>query len=224
MSSTSHAIPKGRDSKITPAQQARLDELQDENGQPRIYTYPVQGKTVVGQFRRYVTQEDAEQIGHALYEFLAMVCGFIAEYGLIAPDGNFRIKWAEPAKLIAELANGGRAQRDFQRVERVYSDGMTDVEVLDAIDALAAEHRDACAAGCEGREFHCDLNVAITLLEPHHFVLVPPGWRLVAADQAQPSAQPPGSLAEQLVQMAAAHGLALIAPATVEPGGQVRLL
>jgi hypothetical protein len=213
------------DSKITLVQQARLDELQDENGYPRIYTYPVQGKTIVGQFRRYVTREDAEQIGHALYDFLKGVCGFIAEYGLIPPDGNFRIKWAEPADLIAELSNGGRAQRDHHRAERVYSDGMTDVEVLDAIDQLAAEHRLACEAGRQTRRFDRDISVAINLLAPHHFTVVPPGYQLAARD-AQHAGMPerPGSLAERLAQMAEANGLTLIAAAPVEPGGQVRLL
>jgi hypothetical protein len=209
--------------KTTAVQQARVAELQDENGWPRIFTYPVSGKTITDQFRRYVTRHDPDCIGKALYEFLTMVCGFIAEYGLVPPDGNFRIKWAEPAKLIEELANGGHAARQGS-AQRVYADGQTDVEVLAAIDALADEHRDACTARCREREFDRDINVAITLLEPHHFVLVPPGWRLVAADGQPQPAQPPGSLAEHLVQMAAAHGLALIAPATVEPSGQVRLL
>jgi hypothetical protein len=214
-----------RDSKITRFQQARLDELQDENGWPRLFTYPVQGKTIVGQFRRYVTREDAEQIGRPLYDFLMGVCGFIAEYGLIPPDGNFRIRWAEPASLITELANGGRAQRDFRRVERVYSDGMTDVEVLAEIDAIAAEHRKACAAAGAQRAFDREITIAIKLLERHRLMVVPPGWRLAAPEDRPPGPQEwPGSLAERLVQMAEANGLTLIAPATVEPGGQVRLL
>jgi hypothetical protein len=214
-----------RDSKITPAQQKRLDELQDENGWPRIFTYPVQGKTIVGQFRRYVTQEDAEQIGHALYDFLMGVCGFIAEYGLIPPDGGFRIKWAEPANLIAELSNGGWAQRDHHRAERVYSDGMTDVDVLAAIDQLADEYNEACVSARAQRTFDRDVSVAIRLLAPHRFMVVPPGWQLADPDRAHPQCEErPGSLAERLAQMAKANGLTLIAPATVEPGGQVRLL
>ena len=213
------------DSKITPVQQARLDELQDEDGKRHIYTERVQGKTVVGQFRRYVTREDAEQIGHALYEFLMGVCGFIAEYSLIPPDGGFRTKWAEPADLIAELSQGGWAQRDHRWVERVYSDGMTDVEVLDAIDRLAGEHQHACEAGRETRRFNRDISVAISLLAPHHFTVVPPGYQLAAQDSQQSRMQEPkGSLAERLAQMAEANGLTLIAPAPVEPGGQVRLL
>jgi len=75
--------------KTTPVQQQRVEELQDENGWPRIYTYPVQGKTIVGEFRRYVTREDAACIGRALYDFLMMVCGFIAEYGLVRQTADF---------------------------------------------------------------------------------------------------------------------------------------
>jgi hypothetical protein len=212
--------------KTTPAQQARLEELQDDNGWPRLYPERVQGKTIIGQFRRYVTRQDADCIEHALYDFLMMVCGFIAEYGLVPPDGGFRIKWAEPAALIEELANGGGAAR-HGRVARVYADGMTDVEVLAALDDLAEEHRAACEDGNARRRFDRDISVAVRLLEPHAFTIVPPGWQLADADAdlATPEAERlPGSLAAALVQMAARNRLTLIAPPEVEADGQVRLL
>jgi hypothetical protein len=213
--------------KPTAAQQRRVEELQDENGWPRIYTYPVQGKTIIGQFRRYVTQEDSEQIGHALYDFLKGTCGFIAEHGLIAPDGNFRMKWAEPADLMQELANGisgGAARRG--RAQIVYADGMTDVEVLAAIDKLADEHRAGCEQGRSRRRFNREISIAISVLEPHGFTIVPPGWRLASNDERAGSGpqERPGSLAAALVHLAARNGLTLIAPPAVEADGQVRLL
>jgi hypothetical protein len=213
--------------KTTIVQNQRVEELQDADGRPRIFTYPVQGKTVVAQFRRYATQEDAEQIGQALYDFLKGTCGFIAEYGLIPPDGGFRITWAEPADLMHELANsisGGAARRG--RAQIVYADGMTDVEVLAAIDGIADEHRATCEKGRARRAFDREISAAIRCLEPHGFTIVPPGWRLatdkdVGGGEQQ---QPPGSLAAALVHLAARNGLTLIAPPTVEPDGQVRLL
>jgi hypothetical protein len=207
----------------TKPQQDRVAELQDENGWPRLYTYPVQGKTIIGQFRRYVTRQDAQCIEPALYDFLMSVCGFIAEYGLVPPDGGFRSKWAEPASLLEELANGGRAQRDYGRVERVYTDGMTDVEVLKEIDELADEHRAACEEGRTQRAFERDISIAVKLLEPYHFTIVPPGWTLTdTPDTSTCDGYPTGSLAHALVQLAAANGLALIAPPSVEANGQTR--
>jgi hypothetical protein len=213
--------------KTTLVQDRRVEELQDDNGRPRIYTEPLQGKTIVGQFRRYVTQEDAEQIGHALYDFLKGTCGFIAEYGLIPPDGGFRIKWAEPADLMGELANGisgGAARRGHAQI--VYADGITDVEVLAAVDKIADEQRAACAEGRARRAFDREISVAIRCLEPHGFTIVPPGWRLATEKDAGGGAQQerPGSLAHALVQLAARNGMTLIAPPAVEPDGQVRLL
>ena len=210
--------------KPTPVKQQRVEELQDENGWPRIYTYPVQGKTIVGEFRRYVIREAAACIGRALYDFLMMVCGFIAEYGLVPPDGGFRTKWAEPAKLIEELANGGAGTRRG-RVGSVYSDGMSDVDVLSAIDHLADEHRVTCEKARADREFERDISIAIKFLEPHRFMVVPPGWRLAPAAEAPPQPdERPGSLAERLGALAQRNGLKLIAPPTVEHDGQVRLL
>ena len=210
--------------KTTHVQRQRVEEIEAKTGGQRLYTYPVQGKTIVGQFRRYVTREDSSCIEHALYDFLMMVCGFIAEYGLIPPDGGFRSKWAEPAALIEELANGGGGTRRGH-VERVYCDGMTDVEVLAAIDGLADAHRAAGEQGRSDREFNRDISIAINLLDPHRFMVVPPGWRLVAAEDAPPQPeQPPGSLAERLAELAQANGQNLIAPAAVYADGQVRLL
>lgn len=212
--------------KTTPAQRERVEELQDETGWPRIYTYPVQGKTIVGQFRRYVTWQDASCIGPALYEFLTGVCGFIAEYGLAPPDGNFRSKWAEPASLMDELGNGfsGVAARRGD-AQRVYADGMTDVDVLAEIDKLTDEHRCGCEKDRAGREFDRDISVAIKFLQPHRFMIVPPGWRLAEDDQTAGSdTKPLGSLAAALSELAARNGLKLIAPPTVEADGQVRLL
>ncbi len=204
----------------TPVQQARIAELQDDNGWPRLYTSKVQGKTIVGQFRRYVTREDADCIEPALYEFLMMVCGFIAEYGLIPPDGGFRIKWAEPAALIEELANGGWAARQG-RTAHVYADGMTDVEVLAAIDNLAEKHRGAFQAGRERRAYATNISIAVRMLEPHGFTIVPAGWQLADAGEL---AHPAGSLGDALAKLAARNGLRLIPPPTVEADGQIRLL
>lgn len=208
----------------TPAQQERIAELQDENGYPRLYPQHVQGKTIIGQFRRYVTREDTSCIGQALYNFLRLVCGFIAESGLIPPDGGFRLVWAEPAALIDELANGGRAQRDYRRVERVYQDGMTDVEVLAAIDQLASDHEERCRAARTQRAFQRDISVAVKLLEPHHFTIVPPGWTLANPGRQPSVEQPAGSLAAALVQLAASNGLFLTAPPGADSDGQIRLL
>ncbi len=210
----------------TPAQRARIAELQDEHGYPRLYAETVQGKTIIGQFRRYVTREDSRCIEKALYDFLMMVCGFIAEYGLAPPDGNFRSRWADPASLIEELPNGGRAQRHYGRVAHVYQDGMTDVEVLAAIDSLADEHRQACRAGRARRAFQRDISTAVQLLSPHGFTIVPCGWTLSdsTANGVSSDQHPDGSLAHALVQLAADNGHALIAPPGCEDNGQTRLL
>jgi hypothetical protein len=208
----------------TVVQQARIEALQDESGWPRLYTYPVNGETIIGQFRRYITREDATCIDRALYDFLMMVCGFIAEYGLIPPDGGFRIVWAEPAALIEELARGAAATRTG-RVQRVYRDGMTDVEVLAAIDELAGEHQATCRAGRAQRALNHDISAAVKLLEPHGFTIVPPGWRLSERDEpATAGQQPPGSLADALMRLAQANGLMLAAPPAVDATGQIRLL
>jgi len=211
--------------RLTDAQTRRVRELQNENGRPRIYTYSVQGKTIVGQFRRYLTRQDAACIEKALYEFLTGPCGFITEYGLVPPDGGFRIKWAEPADLLEELAGGGGLARRGE-AQRVYADGMTDVEVLAAIDTLAAEHKQACLEQREQRTIDREISAAIRLLEPHHFTIVPPGWRLTATADDEPPTDlaPPGSVAYKLMQIAYSNGLTLIAPPPVDPGGQVRLL
>jgi len=213
--------------KTTAPQQARLEELQDENGWPRIYTYNVQGKTIIGQFRRYVTREDASCIERALYDFLMGVCGFIADYGLVPPDGGFRIKWAEPADLIEELHHGTLDKWRRREAQRVYADGMTDVELLDAIEALADEHHPACALGRADRRFNKEISIIIKLAETHHFTVVPPGWQLAPGDQAPAAGdtgERPGSLADALVRLASGNGLTLIAPPAVDADGQVRLL
>jgi hypothetical protein len=184
----------------------------------------VQGKTIIGQFRRYVTRQDARCIEKALYDFLMSVCGFIAEYGLVPPDGNFRSKWAEPAALMEELARGGSLTRRGT-VECVYADGMTDVEVLAEIDKLAGEHQAACQERRTQRAFERDISLAVRLLGPHHFTIVPPGWTLTnSPGSGTPEEHPTGSLAHALVQLAAGNGLALTAPPGVEENGQTRLL
>jgi len=207
---------------LTPAQ-ARVQQLEAANAGARIYTYDAQGTTIIGQFRRYVTRQDPSYIGRALYEFLMGVCGFIAEYGLIPPDGGFRSRWAEPASLIEELANAGHLTRRGE-ARRVYADGMTDVEVLAAIDKLADEHRARCEKGRADRAFNRDVSIAIKLLEPRRFTIVPAGWRLIDQQDQAPHAAPAGSLAEAIHRLANRNGLALICPPAVEPGGQTRLL
>lgn len=208
----------------TTPQEERVAELQDEDGRPRLYTYPVQGKTIIGQFRRYVTRQDACCIEKALYDFLMSVCGFIAEYGLAPPDGNFRSKWAEPASLLEELARGGTLTRRGT-VQRVYADGMTDVEVLAELDNLAGEHQAACAERRTQRAFERDISLAVRLLEPYHLTIVPPGWTLTtSAQDGTRDEHRTGSLAHALVRLAARNGLALTAPPSVEANGQTRLL
>jgi len=55
---------------------------------------------------------------------------------------------------------------------------MSDVDVLSAIDHLADEHRVTCEKARADREFERDISIAIKFLEPHRFMVVPPGWRL----------------------------------------------
>lgn len=212
--------------KTTPVQQQRVEELQAETGGQRLNTDPVKGNAITDQFRRYVTREDASCIGRPLYEFLMNVCGFIAEYGLVPPDGGFRTKWAEPAKLIDALPGECRLNGTRRgRVQRVYADGQTDVEVLESIFKLAEEHYADCAAALSVREFDRDISIAIKFLEPHRFMVVPPGWRLAPAAEAPPQPdEPRGSLAERLRDLAQRNGLTLIAPPAVDAGGQTRLL
>ncbi len=211
--------------KTTPVQQQRVKELKAANEDQRIYTYRAKGKTITDQFRRYVTRQDASYIGQALYGFLMGVCGFSAEYALVPPDGGFRIKWAEPAKLIHALPHECRfTPARSGHPTRVYADGQTDVEVLDSILAVAAEHQADCLAGCRKREYGRDVSAAIKLLEPHQFTIVPAGWRLVDEQDHTPQTGPPGSLAEAIHRLANRNGVWLAEPTAVEAGGQTRLL
>jgi hypothetical protein len=213
--------------KTTPAQQRRVQEVRAANGGARVYTYTTKGQTVLDQFRRYVTRQDADCIGRALYEFLTVACNFIAETGLVPPDGSFRLVWAEPADLIDSLpgetaympARGGR-------VGSVYADGMTDVEVLEGIDRLAAEHHTVCALARSDRQFDREISAMIQIAEAHQFTVLPPGWKVADLAEEHPAthAEPTGSLAEALARLANRNGLALIAPPPVDADGQVRLL
>ncbi len=213
--------------KTTPAQQERVREVEASNGGARIYTYTTKGQTVLDQFRRYLTRQDADCIGRALYEFLTVACSFIAETGLVPPDGSFRLVWAEPADLIDSLPSE-TAYMPARRgsVGRVYADGMTDVEVLEGIDKLAAEHHAACALARSDRRFNREISAMIQLAEAHQFTVLPPGWRVVdlAEEDAPVHAEPTWSLAEALAKLANRNGLALIAPPPVDADGQVRLL
>jgi hypothetical protein len=213
--------------KTTPAQQERVREVEASNGGARLYTYTTKGKTILDQFRRYLTRQDAGCIGRALYEFLTVACSYIAEMGLVPPDGGFRRVWAEPADFIESLP-GETAYMPARRgsVGSVYADGMTDVEVLEGIDKLAAEHHAACALGRSDRLFNREISAMIQLAEAHQFTVLPPGWHLAdLAEEAAPAhAQPTGSLAEALNRLANRNGLTLVAPPPVDADGQVRLL
>ena len=213
--------------KTTPAQQERVRVIEASNGGARIYTYTTKGQTVLDQFRRYLTRQDAGCIGRALYEFLTVACSFIAETGLVPPDGSFRLVWAEPADLIDSLP-GETSYMPARRgiVGRVYADGMTDVEVLKGIDKLAAEHQAACALGRTDRRFNREISAMIQLAEAHHYTVLPPGWRVadLTEEGAPTDAHPAGSLAGALATLADRNGLALIAPPPVDADGQVRLL
>jgi|HubBroStandDraft_2_1064218.scaffolds.fasta_scaffold322713_2 hypothetical protein len=212
--------------RVTAAQQQRLDALRAEGCDRRLYTYNTRGATITGQFRRYLEREDASCVEKALYGFLTVTCSFIAEMALAPPDGNFRSVWAEPADMIDALPGETRyvpARRGH--VGSVYSDGMTDVEVLHELDRLAAEHREACLLGRQDRRFNREISALVQLADVHQFTIVPPGWRLGKPDEAGATAEPPGSLAAALVALAQRNGQTLISPL---PGpdstGQTRLL
>lgn len=211
--------------RVTAVQQRRLDVIREEGCERRLYTYQVQGKTIVGQFRRYLQRQDASCIEKALYEFLTGACSFIAETGLVPPDGGFRIVWAEPADMIEALYEHTRympARRG--EVGRVYADGMTDVEILQALDGLAAEHSQACALGRRDRKTGREISVLLKLAEAHNFTIVPQRWRLGEQDEIV-RAEPPGSLAAALIELARRNSHTLISPPPgPEPGGQTRLL
>jgi hypothetical protein len=217
-------MPKASEA-VTVVQQQRLDAIRGEGCERRLYTYAVGGKTIVGQFRRYLQRQDAGCIGNALYEFLTVACSFIAEMGLVPPDGGFRIVWAEPADMIDALSEQTRympARRG--EVSRVYADGMTDVEILQALDELCAAHRRSCALGRQDRKFNHEISALLSLAEAHCFTIVPPGWRLGEPSEMVDQA-PAGSLAAKLSELAARNGQTLIAPPPgPELSGQTRLL
>jgi hypothetical protein len=210
--------------RATLAQGKRLEEIRAANHGQRIYLSSTKGKSITDQFRRYLTREDATHIGKALYGFLMGVCGFIAEFGLVPPDGGFRIKWAEPADLIENL----RAESRYSPARRgavatVYADGQTDVEVLETLDRLAAEHLAACELGRQHRRFRRDIDQLLRLAETHRFTVLPPDWRIGDPGEQTPDANP-GTLAERITALARRNGVSVLAPERSGDEPQQRLL
>lgn len=115
------------------AQQARIDAL-TADGAGRIFAERVQGASVISALTRFCRTRDAGQINKALYGFLTGHLSFIAHYGLVPPDGGFRIEYADPDRLCADILAAHRPQR----TSSVFTDGMTDTEVEEALRALAA--------------------------------------------------------------------------------------
>lgn len=117
---------------LPPAQSERIDRLSAETG-GRIFAEKVQGASVIAALTRFCHSRDARQINKALYSFLTGHLSFIAHYGLVPPDGGFRIEYADPDRLCADIL----AAFSPHRVSSVFADGMTDKEVEEALRQIA---------------------------------------------------------------------------------------
>lgn len=116
------------------AQAARIDELTTA-GAGRVFPERVQGASVVAALTRVCRTGDAAQINKALYGFLTGHLSFIAHYGLVPPDGGFRIEYADPRRLCADIL----AAHSPHQVSSVFTDGMTDKEVEAKVRRIATE-------------------------------------------------------------------------------------
>jgi len=160
----------------TPAQQAALERLDRTAGPRRRYTSSHSGASIVSQFRRYLEREDANQIGQALYEFLTMkVPSIIAHFGLVAPDGQFRVYYAEPALLLVDIYQ----QREMldrrlarQDPDTVYADGQDELAVTRQLLELAEQHLERVLRAARERTRSRDLDRARDLASRHGFELV----------------------------------------------------
>lgn len=183
-------------------QAARLRELEADSR--RVYAYDFQGRAIVSSFRRYLQTDDPEKISRPLYEFLTSVCGLIARFNL---DG-FRASYPHAYLLLAELTDpqegvmrtpfGGR-----RHAERVYRDGMTDLEVSRELAALIERHRDDAARVYAEAVAEGAAATAIECAQLLDWVLVPRGFRLVSAESS--AAPCPAEAPAPALQELAAH-------------------
>jgi RimJ/RimL family protein N-acetyltransferase len=161
----------------TAAQRATLKRLDRTAGQRRRYTSQYRGASIVRQFRLYFQHEDADHIGHALYEFLTLkVPGVEARSGLIPPDGGFRHHYAQPAALLADvmpLRHMLEARLEAADPDTVYSDGEDDVSVLRQILAIADDSLERVVRAAVERARESDLATARQLAANHGYSLVP---------------------------------------------------
>lgn len=116
-------------------QRERIEELtrQGDSGYPS----PYHGERIVAAFERYLTSGRAEHITAALYDYLQMHAGYIAHFDL----HQFRRVYQDPADLLNASHETGRGSFSGYGPVKVYSDGMTHLEVWDRFAELVAEHR-----------------------------------------------------------------------------------
>jgi hypothetical protein len=143
-----------------------------------------QGKSVIAEFRRYVETCDPEKIGQGLYAFsTSSPLNDIAHFNL----HGFRHVWDHPALYIQELLIPATAScraenwpesfhadpEDYYWLH-VYTDGLTSGDIVCAIVAIAAEHRDRVLADWQTKHDAAALAEATRLAESL-------GMKLVAA-------------------------------------------
>jgi hypothetical protein len=146
---------------LTDPQRSRKEAYEAESGR-RAYTDARRGRAIVEAFRRYISSGDAENLTHALYDFLHLQCGFIAHFDL----HGFRARYADPADLI-EGRHEMLAAPHPPANEHVYADGMLSSEVYAAISALIADYGVQARRRRATRIHQNELAVVRALAEKH---------------------------------------------------------
>lgn len=127
----------------TEVQRARMLTLANEGKD--VYAENRQGKTVIGEFRRYCETRDPERIGKGLYHFSTMGSGGLNDIAHFNLHG-FRAEYPHPVHyiqrlLVPEMQRNARWMDDTDvngfHSHYVYKDGMTAAEVSVAIMELA---------------------------------------------------------------------------------------
>ena len=125
----------------------------------RVYVEHTKGQTIISQLRRYLDTGDSQQINTALWTFLQLACAFIAHTDLdgfrhtyrsrvdfidvfmcgfdnVGGAGDLHVAW-QACQEDKQAFDPADYQHPYQRrVSKVYGDGMTDVEIKDAVRLL----------------------------------------------------------------------------------------
>lgn len=163
----------------TDVQRDRMRELFADGRD--AYAESRQGKTVIGEFRRYLETCDPEKIGEGLYHFSTMGAGGLNEIAHFNLHG-FRSVYPHPAVYLERLLlpqaerhgwlEDGVDPNDYHSLY-VYTDGLTAGDVCTAVLELAREHHDRVVADYRSARNAAALAEAERLAESVGMRLVP---------------------------------------------------